>query len=114
MRERIIQRGQGSGRADDHAAAAKTRIDVYHKQSAGQVSYRACFLTQTTNVSMSAGFRSHRVSPHFCRVELFSSTQKGSSFSRALEDFYRNDEHRQVHAPVVAVFAVSFGVFRRM
>lgn len=35
METRIVQRGKGSGRADDHAGAAKVRIATYHQQSSG-------------------------------------------------------------------------------
>lgn len=35
MARRIVERGKGSGRADDHAEAAKVRIDTYHRQSSG-------------------------------------------------------------------------------
>lgn len=37
MARRIVERGKGSGRADDHAEAAKVRIDTYHQQSTGCV-----------------------------------------------------------------------------
>ena len=35
MARRIVERGKGSGRSDDHAGAAKVRIDTYHQQSSG-------------------------------------------------------------------------------
>lgn len=35
MASRIVERGKGSGRADDHAEAAQVRIDTYHQQSSG-------------------------------------------------------------------------------
>ena len=41
MERRIVERGKGSGRADDHAGAAKVRIATYHQQSSGCVSYHA-------------------------------------------------------------------------
>lgn len=40
METRIVERGKGSGRADDHVEAAKVRIATYHQQSSGCV--RAC------------------------------------------------------------------------
>lgn len=39
METRIVQRGKGSGRADDHAGAAKVRIATYHQQSSGPSRY---------------------------------------------------------------------------
>lgn len=35
MASRIVERGKGSGRADDHVEAAKVRIATYHQQSSG-------------------------------------------------------------------------------
>ncbi|CAM9102966.1 unnamed protein product [Laminaria digitata] len=39
MEKRIVERGKGSGRADDHAGAAKVRIATYHQQSSGPSRY---------------------------------------------------------------------------
>ncbi|CAM9432011.1 unnamed protein product [Ectocarpus sp. 6 AP-2014] len=39
MASRIVERGKGSGRADDHAGAAQVRIDTYHQQSSGPSRY---------------------------------------------------------------------------
>lgn len=39
MARRIVERGKGSGRADDHAEAAKVRINTYHQQSSGYVQF---------------------------------------------------------------------------
>eukprot|EP00904_Undaria_pinnatifida_P000824 jgi/Undpi1/10742/HiC_scaffold_29.g13190.m1 len=39
METRIVERGKGSGRADDHVEAAKVRIATYHQQSSGPSKY---------------------------------------------------------------------------